>query len=364
MMPPLAAAYTRTVHKIPGTAAALALLVFLTASTAAVSAAPTLVEAGNAPVVVVRLTSGTLTIRTWNRNQVQIDTQGTANWFHATPQQVANTLPLTQNMLAQTAQTMFGPVTLPPETFIDPPLAPGPHEGVRIVGQGTTTILVPQNTALILARVGAGNIHLQGYRGAFLTAVHTGNVVLNNVGGTGFVQAVKGRVFAGASSFDRIRVRTGIGNIAFEGCTAQQIEVTSIRGSVVYDNGSFTPGLARFESQYGNIALGIGAGGAQVSAHAASGRIFTDFSGRSNVSVAGGDARGQIGGGGATVTASANNGALLLYDGSLRSHPNIAAHAPAMRAFINRASTLPARRSSGIAQRRPGIRRKGRFPPH
>src|SRR5665213_2870012 len=43
----------------------------------------------------------------------------------------------------------------------------------------------------------------------------------------------------------------------FERCRSKQIEATSVTGSIVYDGGAFDPGLARFESQSGNIALGV-----------------------------------------------------------------------------------------------------------
>jgi len=380
MMRPPSAAYTKTVHRYPGTAAALALIVFAVACTGTALAAPVLIDAGSAPVVVVQLKTGMLTIRTWGRNQVQIDTQGTVDWLHVTPQEVASNLPATQTVLAQTAQSPKGPVTLPPESFVTPALAPGPHEGVRVNGDGATTITVPQGTALILARVGGGSIDLQGYhQGAFFAVVHTGRILLNDVSGTGFAQVTKGQIFASDSTFARIRARTGLGNIGFENCASQQIEVTSIRGSIAYDNGSFQPGLARFESQDGNIALGVASGGAQVSAHAASGRLFTEFAGRSNVTVTGADASGAIGGGGPTVTASTARGAVLLYDGALRDHPNVAANVPGMRAFVIRTTnmrtfvpaTAPRAPTQGVIrgagrplQSKPLAGRKDKHPPH
>jgi hypothetical protein len=343
MIGPLARAYTRIVHRISRAATATAALVFLWLSLASIgraSAAPVLIDAGNSPVIAVQLRGGQLTVRTWNRNQVQIDAQGPVDWFHATARQVANNLPTSQTILAQTAQTPNGPVTLPPETFVLPQLSPGPHEGVRIVGDGAAIITIPQGTALVLARVGFGGIDLQGYhQGAFFAAVRNGDIALRDVSGTGFAQVVKGPILVDASSFDRIRARTGTGMLFFEGCTSQQIELTSVRGSIAYDNGSFQPGLARFESQYGNIALGIGAGGAQVTAHGANGRVYTEFGGRSNVSIVGGDARGAVGGGGPTVTASAANGAMLVYDGALRDHPSITAAVPEMRALLSRATS-------------------------
>lgn len=325
-------AYTKVVRAI------LVFVLLSIATTGMALAAPVLVDAGSAPVVSVQLLTGRLTVRTWDRPQVQIDTQGTVDWFHATPRQVESALPPTQRVLAQTANTPTGKVSLPPEEFVMPPLAPGQHQGVRIHGDGATTVTIPQGTVLVLAQVGFGSIVVEGYHdGAFFAVVHAGAIVLKDVSGTGFAQAVKGQVRIGASSFARIRVRTGTGNVLFENCTAEQIEVTSIRGSIAYDNGSFSPGLARFESQSGNIALGIGSGGAQVDAHGA--HVYTDFSGHSSISSNGVVARGAIGNGGPAVTASAANGTLLLYDGALRNHPSLASNVPEMHAIL---TTSPA----------------------
>ena len=64
--------------------------------------------------------------------------------------------------------------------------------------------------------------------------------------------------------------------MTFRGCTSHQIEASSKYGSIVYDNGKFQPGLARFESDHGNVALGV-RGGAQIGAHSGSGHIVSTF---------------------------------------------------------------------------------------
>jgi len=309
---------------------ALVLVTFLAAAAPAV-AEPIVVDVGSSPVVVIRLHTGSLVVRTWNRSEIRIVAQGRVRWSHADADQVAARLHTTQNVLAQTVTTASGELTLPPESFVLPRLD-GAHDGVRIVGNGRTVVTVPQGTALVMARVMSGNIAFRNYhRGAFFAVVHDGAIALRDVSGTGFAQVLRGRIVASNSSFDRLRARTAIGMILFEHCVAQQIQATSIRGSIAYDDGSFLAGLARFESQSGDVALGIGSGGAQISARGAAGRIYTAFRRPSSVVARGLGARGAIGGGGPTVTASASNGKLLIYDGALRGHPSIARNVPELR---------------------------------
>jgi hypothetical protein len=186
-------------------------------------------------------------------------------------------------------------------------------------------ITIPASTALVLARVDRGPLTLRGYHnGAFVLQVLTGSVHLRNVTGTGFAQLVRGgpMVIQG-SDFTRLRARTAVSNVFIGGTHSTQIEVTSIFGSIVYDNGTFAPGLARFESQYGNVALGVAGSGAQIGAHSNSGRVFTSFSRPVNLTNRNGNTQAIVNGGGPVVTATARNGAVLLYDGSLRQHPHL-----------------------------------------
>jgi len=74
--------------------------------------------------------------------------------------------------------------------------------------------------------------------------------------------------------------------------------------------------LARFESANGNVALGVGTGGAQIRAHSSVGRIYSAMGG---ASIRAGQTDAQVGNGGAVVTASSVHGAVFLYNGALRS---------------------------------------------
>ncbi len=316
----------------------LALFVFFCAATTRTPAEPAYVTVGPAPILRVQLQSGNLTIHTWNRAQVQIDTQGRVNWQSFGADVVASRLPTQIPAPGETVHSNAGlTASLPYEVFQMPPLSPGGHAAVLVNGSGDTTITVPNNAAFIFATVGNGSVALQDYRGAFFTSVRNGGTQLRNVGGTGFVQVLHGPIAVYDSSFDRLRVRNGIGNVYFGNSSATQIEVTGAIANIVYDRGSFTPGLARFETLYGNVALGVGASGAEIDAHSGTGRVLTSFSAPVTTTGAAGDTQARVGSAAARVTASSQNGAVLLYDGTLDDHPALTQAFPGVRSVYRRA---------------------------
>jgi hypothetical protein len=222
-------------------------------------------------------------------------------------------MPFQLTFFAQTIDAPDGELMLPPEPFILPPLDPSPHDAVAFNGVGSLTITIPNGTPLLVTRVGEGEVAIDHYHGGtFFATVRAGLLHIDDVSGTGGFQVNNGPAIVQNSNFDRIRARTSRGNIFFEKTNARQIEVTSLTGSIVYDNGSFEPGLARFETQRGNIALGIGRGGAQIDAHSGSGQVLSE----------GSFARGPV------VTATSGTGVVMYYSGSLRSHPNLARQLP------------------------------------
>ena len=103
---------------------------------------------------------------------------------------------------------------------------------------------------------------------------------------------------------------------------SHQIQATSTYGSIVYDNGGFQPGLARFESEHGNVALGV-RGNAQIGAYSGSGHVESSFD--DDVQVRGDPTTKQatVGGGGPVVTATSKNGSVYLYSGSMNEHPHV-----------------------------------------
>ena len=265
------------------------------------------IATGVDPIVLTQIQgAGTVTVRTWDRPEVSIEADDTINVQHVAHIAAHQLPPIT--FFAADVQTADGPLTLEPEPFVPPPFDPAGHDLVRLTGTGNVTMHVPATTPFLVTRVRTGAISIDGFHGGtFVAQMGAGQIHLNNVGGTGAVQANAGPIVATNSNFDRLRIRTARGPMYFDNCSARQIEATSLLGTIVYDNGAFQPGLARFETERGSIALGV-RGGAQVAAHSESGVV---------------DSEGSIGAGPA-VTATSRSGNVVYYDGALRDHPKLA----------------------------------------
>ncbi len=276
---------------------------------------------GPAAVVRMQMQSGTLTVRTWDQPQVHVTSSAPVNAQHFAPPVVRNQLRGGDIPIFETTiLAPNGPLKLPPEDFAVNSLSQGEHDGVLVRGgdqNAAVTLTIPNNTALLLAVVGRGQIQVQGYHGgSFVGRIRNGPILADDVSGAAYLEAGRGRIRVSNSTFDRVRARTAVGNVIFEHCTAQQIEVSSINGNVAYDDGTFSPGVARFESQNGNVAIGVGSGGVQIGAHSAGGKIFDGFDRQGSVTGTSTDAQATYGGGGPVVTASTGSGAVYLYNGS------------------------------------------------
>ena len=339
MMPMPADRYNEAVHDRWGRGAVLLFaLGCWTGFLAAPARADEQILVGATPVLDVQLGTGSVTVHTWNRPQVQISGDGVVSVQHLASSAVDPTIPKQIPNASHTVDTVHGPVTLAPEMFVLPRLQGTHHDEVRATGNGNVVITVPATTALVAAHVDRGRVTLDDYHGAFVTQVHDGGIFLNRVSGTGYVESLRGRVVATDSTFERLRVRTATSNVTFNRCTSHQIEATSAYGSIVYNNGSFQPGLARFESEHGNVALGV-RGGAQIGAHSDGGHVISSFSNPAAVRGGPNTTQARVQGGGPVVTATSRDGSVYLYNGSIESHPRVRAdmrgarlvHAPIFR---------------------------------
>lgn len=286
---------------------------------------PTSVETSSTPVVNVALSSGHVVVKTWAEDRVLIAPADGVTWTYLAPEKTIGGIPKLIAINAQRIEKATRTGHLPAEVFQLPHLS-GSHDLIRVVGAGNVTLTIPAGSPLVAIRVGRGSAVLRGYRGTFFVNENVGNVRLNEVSGTGFVQSLHGTVTALDSSFDRIRVRNGTGNLLFERCDAQQIVATTVFGNLAFDNGSFQPGLARFESKYGNVALGIAERGASVRAHSKNGAVRTTFASASATAADPPlhDDDVTIGNGAARVTASSTGGSIYIYNGSIVQHPTYA----------------------------------------
>jgi len=306
-----------------GLAGLLTAFVFLIGFRAPARAASSFIPTTPAPFIVVQLGSGSVTIRTWDRPGIQIDSDPSITFSHAPPREVASRIPPQIMLWSQTIQTPAGELNLPPEPFPLPPFAPGEHDALVVRGDGDVTLTIPEQSPLVLVNVRLGALAVDGYRGTALVAhVTAGEVHLDDVSGTVAVQVNNGPFYANDSSFDRLRLRTGRGNVYMSNCRSRQIQVTSLMGSILYDNGVFEPGLARFESTRGAVAIGL-ASGAQIEAHSGAGRILYDAGPEGNPVRGANDAQAALMGGGPVVTASSTGGAVIFYHGLLHDHPRL-----------------------------------------
>ena len=306
-----------------GLAGLLSVFVFMAGMTARAHAANAVIPTTPEPFVWIQLESGAVTIRTWDRPAIQIQSDPSVTFNHAPPHEVGARTPQQILLWSQTVKTPAGDLTLAPEAFILPPFAPGEHDALIVRGEGDVTLTIPSQTPLVLANVRLGSVSVDGFAGTALVAHVTGGEVhLNNVSTTAAVQVNNGPVFIANSDFPRLRLRTGRGNVFMNNCRASQIQVTSLVGSILFDNGTFDPGLAHFETDRGSIAIGV-TSGAQIDAHSSSGHIFYDIGNEGNINRSPNDAQAMLNGGGPVVTASSVNGAVLFYRGTLHQYPQL-----------------------------------------
>ena len=320
----------------------------------------TTVDGMDAPIVRIQIPAqANVTIRTWDRPSIQVEGDTSAFTANRLPSQMVPAyLPPTPVRMGQIKGPDGTPIVLPAESFVVSNITPGLHPVVFVRAElghevGAITVTVPRNAALVAANVGRGSIALHDYQnGSFIIHINNGTAVLDNVGGDGFVQVMRGPVFATDSTLNRLRVRTALGNQIYERCNVRQIEASSVEGSIVYDGGRFGQGLARFYSTNGNVAIGV-AGGAQLGGRVAgSGRGYTFFEARAQVDNRDDGASAIVGGGGPVVTATSGSGNVYLYDGSLRTKTRLTAEwRPAQAALRN--EMLPRRAGAPQADQTP-----------
>lgn len=315
---------------------ALAALAAVSASGSAALAETSMFQTSEPPIVRVNLHNGDVTVRTWDRPQVQIDAGPGVNTERRTINFADREVPIFESAPI-TGKT--GPIVLPAETFVVSTVPKGPREAVAVSGKGNVDMSIPANTPLLVVQVGQGHVSLDGMReGTFILRVRNGSAVVRDASNDGFVQVLRGAIVASDSTFNRLRVRSALSNVWFENCHAKQIEVTSVEGSVVFDNGSFEPGLARFESATGPVAIGV-SGAATVDSHATDGQVFTLLDKHSSSDVKAGEGIVTIAGGGPIVTASSGSGDIFVYTGTLKDRRDIP---PAWTPFLTRIKrTLP-----------------------
>jgi hypothetical protein len=281
---------------------------------------------------VVRVIAGngsTVSLRAWDRPTVEVDTDDESVQvlrrtvvFGTAQNPLSVSIPLATIAVRDPATGMSEPGSLPPEEF---PYASdfraGPHDVLRVeaAAGAHVTVMVPPSTAILETGIrGSGILTVDDYHGGTLfVRSGGGRALLTDVTSAAYIEVRNGTVNVRDSSFDRLRARGNTVGFLFEHTRARQIEVTTVSGAIVYDDGTFDPGLARFESTYGSIAIGV-ASNAQIEARSGDGRVLSLWDKRPPIDQRGdGAASATVDGGGPVVNALTAHGNIYLYDGSL-----------------------------------------------
>jgi hypothetical protein len=270
-----------------------------------------------------------VTIRAWNRPEVELATddetvqvQRRPIVFGTAQNPLSVGIPLRTVKARDPDTGLLTDTTFAPEDFpYSADFHAGTHDTVRIVTgpNAHVTVMIPATVAILDARLrGTGTLTIDGYHGSTLFATSTGGrMTLTNIESAAFLQPLYGRLFVADSSFDRLRVRASTAALVFERDGTRQIEATTITGPILWDDGTFDAGLARFESTFGSIAIGV-AGGAQVEARSGDGRVTWLWDKRTPIDARGdNEASATIDGGGPLVNAVTAHGDVFLFDGSL-----------------------------------------------
>jgi hypothetical protein len=353
-----------------------ALVLCLEAGSLPAAAGSTSLDVGDQAVVnvVARGKGNDVTVRVWDRPSVQVDYADDAQ-----PVIDRRSLPfgtLRYPLAAQIPPQVYtlrsgdgiGAGAMPPEEFPFAGFRPGPHDVVRIEApEGSHLVVtIPAGTGILRLGIGGGQTNVEGYRGANLFVVQgSGRVQVTGATTTAFVQMHSGAFYAADSTFDRVRMRGILAAAVFERCRSKQIEATSVTGSIFYDGGSFDPGLARFESQTGNIALGV-TSGAQLSGRSSEGHVYTLFDrrGAANVDQRGdGEAVATVFSGGALVNAISGRGNVYFYDGSLLSRRATTGEWRQLHQLFAAQRRAPAQQQRNDRPRRSGAQARPRISP-
>ncbi len=298
------------------------------------------IPTSTSPIVNVAVSSGTLSVRVWNRPEVRLTPGGAGvHWKHYAPSEAGAQVPSEFVSWAVTVATPQGQAALGAETFSLPSLPPGPHDAVSITSTSSAVVTVPQNTAVIIARVGNGSMTVERFQGTFVGHVRRGAITLHHVTGTAYAQVVAGHIVSVDSNFERVRARTAIGGIFFEGCNVGEIEVTTARGPILFDDGTFTEGPAYFSTSSGSIAIGVASGSATINARSMTHDVALGLSRDTVIEHRADSVTARVNGGGPFVTAIAN-GAIGIYEGRLENHPAVLSRMP-LPEMIPRALFIP-----------------------
>ncbi len=288
-----------------------------------------------AVVVIWAQAHGAVEVKTWDRPSVQVESDDQNLQIsrraleYGTPENpLGVTIPVA-NIRVQDAFGMPLGAILPSEDF---PFAAdmrlGVHDTIRLSAapNSHTVVTIPLSSALVATRiVGSGRVSISNVRGGTIIALQdAGRTTLTNVQSETYVQNLGGHVIATDSNFPRLRIRGNAVAVLMQRCRVKQIEATTYSGPIIFDDGSFDGGLARFESTTGSIAIGTSANvtfaGRTLEGHVGGlGEHRFHFDRRTE-----NDATATVGSNGPLVSAVTTRGDVLFFEGAIGAKKTIA----------------------------------------
>ena len=323
-----------------GVAAAIFCLFGVLGGAGAAGADPTMLDVSDQPVVIIQH-SRPLMVRTWDRQQIAVDSGAEGPMIARRPTTRPGSaaegtypVPIPAEMVPMDPAFGEAPIVLGAEEFpVTTP--PGNHESIRIqLPPNVANVTVPANTSVLVVG-GGGNTGINDYHGQLIVQQRFGATLLRGVSGDAYVQNLRGPVFVQDSTFNRLRTRTALSNTIFQRCMVKQIEASSVRGSILFDDGAFQPGLARFDTVNGHVAIGVN-GGANIGVRGSPGQIFQNFDRNGTfVERGNGEATASVGGGGPLVNVITQQGKVFLYNGSVAAKGALPPHWGPVRTAID-----------------------------
>jgi putative adhesin len=281
---------------LPPVIALLALLAAVAASFGQARADQS-VQTPTAPIVVVRSTSGVVTILRGDDGDVRVSGgSATATQFTVSR----------ENLVRMVLPAGAG---LPSRRFTLPGVTEG-APGVRIDNPGgDITVYVPQHVGAVLVKAAAGDVSLTGTRGPYVIIAPQGNVDVNRVFGFGNVRTTAGHVnLTGVGG--NLHVETTFGTVTGQMMFPERAEIHSQGGDIDWQIARLGGGPYRFASDAGNVHVGIdGNVAANIDAQSTQGTVTNRFGRVANVRFHSAHAVSMmLGGGGPQITAASTSG--------------------------------------------------------
>ena len=274
----------------------IAVSLFLATAAAAPTLADQEIQTPQAPVVVVRSTSGLVSVVRGDAGVVRVlGSSATATTFQMRSDNQGMMLPRGMG--------------LPARRFTLPGVREGTM-GVRIENSGgDITIAVPQRVAAVLVRLDDGDAVLSDFRGPYVVVANRGSIDLRSLAGFGHVRTSSGRVTMTRVG-GNLHVETAMGSVMGSEMLTERAEVKSQGGDIDWNFARVGGGPFRFSSGAGNVRVALnGEQAANIDAQSTQGSVINRFSRTAAVRFRSPHAMSMsLRGGGPEITAASRSG--------------------------------------------------------